>query len=84
LLDYLAASLMENGWSLKKLHTLILSSRTWQQSSHATPDKLTKDADNELLSRFNRQRLDYETMRDAMLAATGELDAKTTADAPLN
>jgi len=77
LLDYLAASLMENGWSLKKLHTLILSSRTWQQSSHATPEKLTKDADNELLSRFNRQRLDYETMRDAILATTGELDAKT-------
>jgi hypothetical protein len=67
LLDYLAASFMENGWSLKKLHTLILTSRTWQQSSHATPDKLTKDADNELLSRFNRQRLDYED--DARCAA---------------
>jgi hypothetical protein len=66
---------MQNGWSLKKLHTLILSSRTWQQSSHATPEKLTKDAENDLLSRFNRQRLDYETMRDAILAATGELDA---------
>ena len=76
LLDHLADYLMENGWSLKKLHTLILSSRTWQQSSHATPDKLLKDADNELLSRFNRQRLDYETMRDAILAATGELDAQ--------
>jgi hypothetical protein len=74
LLDYLAATFMENGWSLKKLHTLILTSRTWQQSSHATPDKLTKDADNELLSRFNRQRLDFETMRDALLAATGELN----------
>ncbi|MFO1482893.1 MAG: PSD1 and planctomycete cytochrome C domain-containing protein [Verrucomicrobiaceae bacterium] len=75
LLDYLADYLMQNGWSLKKLHTLILTSRTYQQSSHATPDKLVKDADNELLSRFNRQRLDYETMRDCMLAATGELDA---------
>ncbi|MBL9133426.1 MAG: PSD1 domain-containing protein, partial [Verrucomicrobiaceae bacterium] len=76
LLDFLADHLMQNGWSLKKLHTLILSSRTWQQSSHATPEKLLKDADNELLSRFNRQRLDYETMRDAILAATGELDAQ--------
>ncbi|MCB1277691.1 PSD1 and planctomycete cytochrome C domain-containing protein, partial [Prosthecobacter sp.] len=74
LLDYLAATFMENGWSLKKLHTLILTSRTYQQSSHATPDKLTKDAENDLLSRFNRQRLDYETMRDALLAATGELN----------
>lgn len=73
-LDYLATSFMESGWSLKKLHTLILTSRTWQQSSHVTPDKLTKDAENDLLSHFNRQRLDYETMRDAMLAATGEID----------
>lgn len=76
LLDYLAATFMENGWSLKKLHTLILTSRTYQQSSRVTPDKLTKDAENDLLSRFNRQRLDYETMRDATLAATGELDTK--------
>lgn len=76
LLDYLAATFMENGWSLKKLHTLILTSRTWQQSSLATPEKLTKDAENDLLSRFNRQRLDYETMRDATLAATGELDTQ--------
>jgi len=75
LLDYLAATFMENGWSLKKLHTLILTSRTYQQSSHATPEKLTNDAENDLLSRFNRQRLDYETMRDAILAVTGELDA---------
>jgi hypothetical protein len=74
LLDYLAATFMENGWSLKKLHTLILTSRTFQQSSHATPEKATKDAENDLLSRFNRQRLDYETMRDSILAATGELN----------
>ena len=76
LLDYLAATFMENGWSLKKLHALILTSHTYQQSSHATPDKLTKDAENDLLSRSNRQRLDYETMRDALLAATGELNAQ--------
>jgi mono/diheme cytochrome c family protein len=74
LLDYLAATFMENGWSLKKLHTLILTSRTFQQSSHATPEKATKDAENDLLSRFNRQRLDYETMRDAILSATSELN----------
>lgn len=74
LLDYLAATFMENGWSLKKLHTMILSSRTFQQSSHTTPEKAVKDAENDLLSRFNRQRLDYETMRDAILSATGELN----------
>ncbi len=77
LLDYLAASFMESGWSLKKLHALILSSRTWQQSSHASPEKLTKDADNELVSRFNRQRLDYEVMRDTLLNVTGELQPQT-------
>lgn len=79
LLDYLAASFMESGWSLKKLHALILSSRTWQQSSHASPEKLTKDADNELVSRFNRQRLDYEVMRDTLLNVTGELQPATMA-----
>lgn len=74
LLDYLAAYLMDNGWSLKKLHQLILSSRTWQQSSEVSPDKNLKDADNELLSRFNRQRLDFEAMRDALLQASADLD----------
>ena len=82
-LDFLAYYLMQNGWSLKKLHALILSSRTWQQSSHATPEKQLKDADNELLSRYNRQRLDYETMRDAILAATGELDAEKRGGRPV-
>ena len=74
LLDYLAASLMENGWSLKKLHQMILTSRTWRQSSLSTPQKDLKDAENDLLSRYNRQRLDYESMRDAMLQVTGDLD----------
>lgn len=77
LLDYLAATFMESGWSLKKLHALILTSRTWQQSSHATEAKLLKDADNDLVSRFNRQRLDYEVMRDALLKVTGELQPDT-------
>lgn len=74
LLDYLAASLMENSWSLKKLHQMILTSRTWQQSALSTPQKDLKDADNDLLGHYNRQRLDYESMRDAMLQATGDLD----------
>ncbi len=74
LLDYLAASLVESGWSLKKLHTLILTSRTYAQSTQSTPEKDLKDAENDLLSRQSRQRLDYESMRDAMLQAAGELD----------
>ena len=73
-LDYLAASFMEDGWSLKKLHQRILTSRTYQQTAQSTPEKNLKDADNELISRQNRQRLDYESMRDAMLQVAGELD----------
>lgn len=74
LLDWLAATFMEEGWSLKKLHRLILNSRTYQQSTTTTPEKELKDAENNLLCRFNRQRLDYEQMRDAILAATGSLN----------
>jgi mono/diheme cytochrome c family protein len=78
LLDYLAAYLMDNGWSLKKLHQLILTSRTWQQDSAVTQEKSLKDADNDLLSRYNRQRLDYESMRDALLQASADLDLGIT------
>ncbi len=74
LLDYLAATFMEEGWSLKKLQRLILNSRTYQQSCTSTPDKDVKDAENALLSRFNRLRLDYEQMRDSTLAACGSLN----------
>jgi hypothetical protein len=74
LLDYLAATFMEEGWSLKKLHHLILTSATWQQSSQSTPDKDLKDAENNLVSRFNRTRLDYEAMRDAIAQVTSTLN----------
>ncbi len=77
LLDYLASTFMEQGWSLKKLHRLILNSRTYQQSCLSTPEKDLKDAENGLLSHMNRRRLDYETMRDTLLEATTSLnDAK--------
>ena len=83
LLDHLAAYLMDNGWSLKKLHHHILLSRTWQQSSQVSPEKSLKDADNELLSRFNRQRLDYETMRDSLLQASADLDLNISGGRPV-
>ncbi|TDU81433.1 cytochrome c [Prosthecobacter fusiformis] len=73
-LDYLAATFMEDGWSLKKLHQRILNSRAYQQTALSTPEKNLKDADNDLISRQNRQRLDYESMRDAMLQVAGDLD----------
>ncbi len=77
LLDTLAAWFVENGWSLKKLHMLILSSATYQQSSADNPTARQRDPENKLLWRMNRQRLDFESLRDAMLAASGQMDLNT-------
>jgi hypothetical protein len=74
LLDYLAASFVENGWSTKYLHRLILLSATYQQASDASAATLKADPDNRLLSRMNRQRLDFESVRDTLLALAGKLD----------
>ncbi|HMV46374.1 MAG TPA: PSD1 and planctomycete cytochrome C domain-containing protein [Blastocatellia bacterium] len=74
LLDYLAGWLMENGWSLKRLHTLILLSRTYRQSSADNPAARGRDPENKLFWRMNRQRLDFESLRDAMLAVSGQLE----------
>jgi mono/diheme cytochrome c family protein len=74
LLDYLAASFMENGWSTKKLHRLIVLSATYQQSSESSVASLKADPDNRYLSRMNRRRLDFEAMRDTLLAVSGKLD----------
>ncbi|QIF04979.1 PSD1 and planctomycete cytochrome C domain-containing protein [Roseimicrobium sp. ORNL1] len=83
LLNWLSANFMEQGWSLKSLHRMILNSRTWQQSAVSTQDKDLKDADNTLLSRQSRQRLDYEAMRDAMIGVTGTLDASKMGGRPV-
>ncbi|MEP7337981.1 MAG: PSD1 and planctomycete cytochrome C domain-containing protein [Acidobacteriota bacterium] len=82
LLDYLASWFMQNGWSLKKLHTLILSSRTYQQSSTDNAIARQRDPENKLLWRMNRQRLDFESLRDAMLATSGQLDTTTAGGGP--
>jgi hypothetical protein len=76
LLDWLASEFMANGWSLKHLHRMILTSRTWQQSSRrdATRDRI--DPDNRLLSRQSVQRLEAETLRDALLSVAGKLNTK--------
>ncbi len=74
LLDYLARWFIENGWSLKKLHRLILSSATWQQQSSFREQPYQTDPGNRLLWRMNRRRLDFESMRDSMLAVSGLLD----------
>ncbi|MEM7698734.1 MAG: PSD1 and planctomycete cytochrome C domain-containing protein [Verrucomicrobiota bacterium] len=76
LLDWLAVWFVENGWSLKALNRLIVTSATWQQGS-AHPNKLEMtelDPENRTLWHFPRRRLDLEQMRDSMLAVSGELD----------
>jgi hypothetical protein len=76
LLDYLAARFVHDGWSIKNLHRLILLSSAYQQSSDGDPRLLALDPDNRLLGRMNRQRLDFEALRDALLAAAGHLDVR--------
>jgi len=76
LLDWLAADLIENKWSLKKLHRKILLSSTWQMSSSHDHGKFTLDGDNRLLWRAFPRKLQVESWRDTLLAVTGELDRK--------
>jgi hypothetical protein len=73
LLDWLAAWFMENGWDLKALHRLIVTSGTFRQSSDAAPEMRRRDPDNALLARGPTQRLLAEQIRDAALAASGLL-----------
>ena len=79
LLDHLASRFIASGWSLKQLHREILLSATFRMSSEVvTPtdgiDPREVDPDNRLLWRQNRRRLDFETWRDAVLRASGNLD----------
>ncbi len=74
LLDWLASRFLRTGWDIKALHRLILTSATWQQSSVGDPAAVQADPDNRLLSRFPRQRLEAEMVRDALLAVSGRLD----------
>ena len=81
LLDWLAATLVEDGWRLKPIHRLILLSSTYRQSSHrgSRPGRdaaARDDPENRLLWRFNRRRLEAEEIRDAMLAVSGRLNAR--------
>lgn len=74
LLDYLAARLMEQGWSIKKLHREIMLSAVYQLSAQNSQANFSADPDNRLLWRFSRRRLDIEPMRDTLLLVSGELD----------
>ncbi len=74
LLDWLAARFVADGWSLKKLHRLIMLSDTYRQSSRFDADSFRTDGDNRYLWRMSPQRLEVEAWRDSVLAVTGELD----------
>ena len=71
LLDWLAHRFVEDGWSIKNLHRLLVLSATYQQGAS---NLSAEDSDNRLLSRFARRRLDAEEIRDSLLAVSGRLD----------
>ncbi|MDP6795419.1 MAG: DUF1549 and DUF1553 domain-containing protein [Verrucomicrobiota bacterium] len=76
LLDWLAAELPRRYWSLKAIHRLLLTSATYRQASRGVGEKwvrrLAADRENRLYSRMNRRRLDGETLRDTLLAISGQ------------
>lgn len=76
LLDWLTASFVESGWSVKQLHRWIVGSATYRQSSDDQPAAAAVDPDNHLVHRFNRRRLEFEAMRDTLLAAAGTLEPR--------
>jgi hypothetical protein len=74
LLDWLAVEFMESGWSMKKLHRLLVTSATYRLSSRSEPASLAADPDNRYLGRMNPRRMEAEVVRDSILAAAGQLD----------
>jgi hypothetical protein len=74
LLDWLTSWFVEQGWSLKKLHRLILASNTYRMSKRWRADHGRDDPEDRLLWRFPYHRLEVEALRDGMLAASGQLN----------
>ena len=74
LLDHLAISFIDEGWSVKSLIKKILLSSTYRQSSLVSSDKRIKDEENKFYSYFKRRRLSAEMIRDSMLAVSGQLE----------
>ena len=83
LFDFLANWFMDNGWSLKKLHKFIVTSRVYQESSHTRPEYEALDPGNRLMWRANVRRLEFEAMRDSLLVYSGNLD-RTVGGKPIN
>jgi len=76
LLDWLASEFVKEGWSLKKMHKLMVTSASYRQSCEADATALKVDAENQLFSRMSRRRLEGEALRDAMLMVSGLLNLK--------
>ncbi|MCA9218278.1 MAG: DUF1553 domain-containing protein, partial [Planctomycetales bacterium] len=74
LLDWLATEFVRNGWSIKHLHRLILTSRSYRLSSQHDEHNASIDPGANYIWRFNRHRLDAESIRDSLLAISGQLD----------
>jgi len=77
LLDFLAQRFIESGWSMKAMHRMMVLSSTYAMSSHPVPEAEKRDPENRLLHRMPVQRLEAESIRDAILAVAGSLDPKT-------
>jgi hypothetical protein len=72
LLDWLASNFMKNGWRLKRLHRLIMTSQAYRQISRRSPKLDELDPDNRLLGRMSVRRLEAETLRDSILFVSGQ------------
>ncbi len=82
LLDWLASRFVESGWSVKAMHRLMLTSRTYQLASTDRAKNLAVDPNDELLWKWNRRRLDAEEVRDSLLTVAGKLEPKPTGAHP--
>ena len=76
LLDYLARAFIDSGWSMKRMHRLIVLSNTYQMSGQASEAVVEQDPENRLLAHFPKRRLTIEEIRDSVLAFGGALDVK--------
>ncbi|HYF35544.1 MAG TPA: DUF1553 domain-containing protein, partial [Prosthecobacter sp.] len=83
LLDTLAVKFRESGWSVKGLIREIVLSRAYQLSSEHDEKNFTADPENELIWRMSKRRLDAESMRDAILAVSGQLDLEPKPGSPI-
>ncbi|WP_144997878.1 DUF1553 domain-containing protein [Polystyrenella longa] len=83
LLDWLAVTFIEQGWSMKTMHRLIMNSATYQMSSDYSAEYTELDPENKLYWQMNRHRLEAEAIRDSILAIAGTLD-RTQVDTTLD